>query len=51
VEAAHALAVHALPPIHRDPFDRLSVAQAIAEDLPLLTSDERIQQYPARCVW
>ena len=51
VEAAHACAVHNLPPIHRDPFDRLLVAQAIAEDLPLLTSDERIQQYPARCVW
>ena len=51
VEAAHAYAVHNLPPIHRDPFDRLLVAQAIAEDLPLLTSDERIRQYPARCVW
>ena len=51
VEAAHAYAVHTLPPIHRDPFDRLLVAQAIAEDLPLLTSDERIREYPARCVW
>ena len=51
VEAAHAYAVHTLPPIHRDPFDRLLVAQAISEDLPLLTSDECIQQYPARCVW
>jgi PIN domain nuclease of toxin-antitoxin system len=51
VEAAHAYALHGLPPIHRDPFDRLLVAQAIAEDLPILTSDERIHQYPARCVW
>jgi len=51
VEAAHAYALHGLPPIHRDPFDRLLVAQAIAEDLPVLTNDERIQQYPARCVW
>jgi PIN domain nuclease of toxin-antitoxin system len=51
IEAAHAYALHGLPPIHRDPFDRLLVAQAIAEDLPLLTSDERIQQYPVRCVW
>jgi len=51
VEAAHAYALYGLPPIHRDPFDRLLVAQAIAEDLPLLTSDERIRQYPARCVW
>jgi PIN domain nuclease of toxin-antitoxin system len=51
VEAAHAYAVHTLPPIHQDPFDRLLVAQAMAEGLPLLTSDECIQQYPARCVW
>jgi PIN domain nuclease of toxin-antitoxin system len=51
VEAAHAYALYGLPPIHRDPFDRLLVAQAIAEDLPILTSDERIRQYPARCVW
>jgi len=51
VEAAHAYAVHTLPPIHRDPFDRLLVAQAISEDLPLLTSDECMQQHPARCVW
>ena len=51
IEAAHAYALYGLPPIHRDPFDRILVAQAMAEDLPLLTSDERIRQYPVRCVW
>ena len=51
VEAVHAYAVYGLPPVHRDPFDRLLVAQAIAEDLPLLTGDEFIAQYPVRCVW
>ncbi len=51
VEAAHALAVYGLPEIHRDPFDRFLVAQAIFEDLPLLTCDERIRVYPVRCVW
>lgn len=51
IEAAHTYAVYGLPAIHRDPFDRLLVAQAIAEDVPLLTSDERMRQYPARCIW
>ena len=51
VEAAHAYRLHELPPIHRDPFDRILVAQAMAEDLPLLTSDQYIRQYPVRCIW
>jgi len=48
IEAALAYALHALLPIHRDPFDRILVANALAEDLPLLTSGERIRQYPVR---
>ncbi len=51
VDAAHTLAVYGLPRIHSDPFDRLLVAQAITEDLTLVTSDDRVRQYPARCVW
>jgi PIN domain nuclease of toxin-antitoxin system len=51
IEPAHAYAVHRLPPVHRDPFDRMLVAQALAEDVPLITSDERIHEYPARCIW
>jgi PIN domain nuclease of toxin-antitoxin system len=51
VEAAHAYRLYGLPPIHRDPFDRILVAQAMAESLPLLTSDQYIQQYSVRCVW
>ena len=51
MEAAHAFAVYGLPPIHRDPFDRMLVAQATIEDLTILTSDECIRQYPAQCVW
>lgn len=47
VTAAHALAVEALPPLHRDPFDRLLVAQAIAEPLVLLTADPEIARYEA----
>jgi PIN domain nuclease of toxin-antitoxin system len=44
---AHAVAVAALPPIHKDPFDRLLIAQAIVEGMLLLTSDRVIAQYPA----
>jgi PIN domain nuclease of toxin-antitoxin system len=51
VEAAHAYSLYGLPPIHRDPFDRMLVAQAMAENLPLLTSDQYIRQYAVRCVW
>lgn len=41
-----------LPPIHKDPFDRILIAQAIAEDMILMTSDETIAQYegPIRLV-
>jgi PIN domain nuclease of toxin-antitoxin system len=42
---AHVSAVHALPGIHRDPFDRMLIAQAIAEDLRLVTIDQQIPLY------
>ena len=40
-----------LQPLHRDPFDRLLVCQAIVHGLALLTPDPLISQYPARVVW
>ncbi len=40
-----------LPPIHKDPFDRMLIAQAIHHDLELVASDEKIHQYPARIFW
>ena len=46
IEHPHALAVAALPPLHRDPFDRLLVAQAGLLDVPILTADSRVAQYP-----
>jgi PIN domain nuclease of toxin-antitoxin system len=46
VDGAHAAQVSALPLIHRDPFDRLLVAQAIVEGFTLLTVDEEIARYP-----
>lgn len=43
---AHAEATALLPPLHRDPFDRLLVAQARTEGLTLVTSDPMIRAYP-----
>lgn len=47
----HAVAVATLPPIHRDPFDRILVAQAIVEGVELLTVDRQLSRYPGpiRC--
>ena len=41
----HVFEVKHLPLIHRDPFDRLMIAQSISEGIPLLTADRIIQQY------
>ena len=48
VEHPHALAVATLPPLHRDPFDRLLVAQATLLDLTILTADPAVDQYPVK---
>jgi PIN domain nuclease of toxin-antitoxin system len=46
VSAEHALAVERLPPLHKDPFDRLLLCQTLVEGLTLLTKDEEILAYP-----
>ncbi len=46
----HALRVATLPPKHRDPFDRLLVAQAQVEDLSILTSDRSFRRYDVRVI-
>jgi PIN domain nuclease of toxin-antitoxin system len=46
-----ALAVHRLPELHHDPFDRMLVCQAIAGGLTILTPDEQIAQYPVPTIW
>jgi PIN domain nuclease of toxin-antitoxin system len=46
VELAHTDEVARLPDIHRDPFDRLLIAQARIESLTLVTVDPRVRQYP-----
>ncbi len=51
VSLAHVLAVGGLPSIHRDPFDRMLVAQALAEDAVLLTADPLVWRYPVPTDW
>ena len=51
VSVAHALRVAELPHIHGDPFDRLLVAQAQTEGLPLVTADSRIRRYDVETIW
>lgn len=46
ITGAHAAALTALPDLHRDPFDRLLVAQAIVEGVTLLTADQAVLAYP-----
>jgi PIN domain nuclease of toxin-antitoxin system len=46
-----ALHLHRLPPIHRDPFDRMLISQALVEGLTLVTPDEEIVRYPVRTLW
>ena len=47
VTAAHAVEVTQLPAVHRDPFDRLPIAQSIAEPMVLLTNDAVLGRYGA----
>lgn len=47
ITGAHALAVGELPTVHRDPFDRMLVAQARVEGFTLLTSDKLVAEYGA----
>ena len=47
----HALAVGTLPEAHRDPFDRVLAAQAIAEKLVLVTRDPAFEPYPVQRLW
>jgi PIN domain nuclease of toxin-antitoxin system len=51
VSIAHAAAVEGLPTHHSDPFDRLLIAQAGIEDLPIVTADGRFGPYDVRVCW
>ena len=47
----HMLALERLPMHHRDPFDRMLIAQSMEEDWPIITADPMFKQYPIRVIW
>ncbi len=47
----HAAAVEALPPHHRDPFDRILVAQALGEGAAIVSRDEQLRRYDVTVIW
>lgn len=51
ISLRHAAIVATLPLYHRDPFDRLLLSQAIAEDIPLISRDEVFDRYGVQRIW
>jgi PIN domain nuclease of toxin-antitoxin system len=51
IEMAHCVEVAEMPFHHRDPFDRMLIAQAIVEDLQLLSRDRRLSDYGIERIW
>ena len=51
IKMSHALHTYSLPIHHRDPFDRIIIAQAQLEGLPILTSDPQIAKYKVEIIW
>ena len=51
LDEAAVLHLHRLPQLHKDPFDRMLVCQAIERGLVILTPDRLISQYPTRTAW
>jgi len=50
IRIEHALYLRRLPPLHRDPFDRIIVSQALCEGLTLVTTDPIMRSYPVRSI-
>lgn len=48
VHLRHVRALGSLPDLHRDPFDRMLIAQAVADNLVIVTNDDKVRAYPAR---
>ncbi len=51
IDLPHVLQLNTLPDHHKDPFDRILITQAQVEDIPILTVDRLIVQYPVRTIW
>ncbi|MFN6487669.1 MULTISPECIES: type II toxin-antitoxin system VapC family toxin [unclassified Nostoc] len=51
IQMTHTLQIATLPNIHRDPFDRILIAQSQVENLPIVTIDQKIAQYSVEIIW
>lgn len=51
VQKSHCLGVFSLPFLHRDPFDRMLISQAMNEGMKILTSDKNIAKYDIDVIW
>ena len=51
ITSRHTLAINDLPPLHKDPFDRILLAQAKSEGISLLTSDTALREYPGPVIF
>jgi PIN domain nuclease of toxin-antitoxin system len=51
IEMTHCVKLINLPFHHRDPFDRMLVAQAMVDDMQLLSRDTRLSSYEIKCIW
>jgi PIN domain nuclease of toxin-antitoxin system len=51
IELSHTLQIAKLPDLHRDPFERIIIAQSQITELPILTVDRLIVQYPVDVIW
>jgi PIN domain nuclease of toxin-antitoxin system len=51
IRTAHISVLAGLPDVHKDPFDRMLIAQASAEGMALIACDEQFSQYPVKVLW
>jgi PIN domain nuclease of toxin-antitoxin system len=51
IKLDHVLRLETLPVHHRDPFDRILIAQSLEEKLPLITADLVFERYPVELIW
>jgi PIN domain nuclease of toxin-antitoxin system len=51
IEPKHTAALTTLPFYHKDPFDRLLIAQAMIEGIPIISADSALDSYPVKRLW
>jgi PIN domain nuclease of toxin-antitoxin system len=51
IEPKHLITLSSLKFVHKDPFDRIMIAQAITENMPVISSDSMFELYPVKCLW